>query len=96
MNIFATGPMERVQAVVTGSHAEIHDIVAHLLAPILDHGQRTGQLRTDKTRDAITDWVRVVYLSLISQIAIGPDAVREIVAGFLTPSVMFSKDDQSE
>jgi AcrR family transcriptional regulator len=94
MNIFATGPVERVQAVVTGTHAEIHDIVARLLAPILDRGQQAGQLRTDKTRDAIIDWVRVVYLSLISQTAIGADAVHEIIDGFLTPSVMFTKNDK--
>ena len=89
MNIVATGPIDRVQDVVTGPHAEVHDIVAHLLAPILDRGLQTGQLRTDKTRDDIIDWVRIVYLSLISQTSIPPDKVSDLVAGFLLPAIMF-------
>lgn len=93
MNVVATGPIERVQDIVTGPHAEIHDIVAHLLEHILDRGVQTGELRTDKTREAIIDWVRVVYLSLISQTSIGPGKVRELVESFLLPSIMFSKQD---
>jgi AcrR family transcriptional regulator len=94
MNVVATGPIDRVQDIVTGPHAEIHDIVAHLLEHILDRGIQTGQLRTDKTREDIIDWVRVVYLSLISQTSIGPDKVRELIDGFLLPSIMFGKDDE--
>jgi AcrR family transcriptional regulator len=94
MNIVATGPMDRVQDVVTGPHPEIHDIVAHLLEPILNRGQQAGLLRTDKSRDEIIDWVRVVFLTLIGQTAIDPHGVRELVGGFLTPSIMFSKDDE--
>jgi hypothetical protein len=94
MNIVATGPMDRVQDVVTGPHPEIHDIVAHLLEPILDRGQQAGLLRTDKSRDEIIDWVRVVFLTLIGQTAIDPHGVRELVGGFLTPSIMFSSDDE--
>lgn len=89
MNIVATGPIDRVQDVVTGPHAEVHDIVAHLLAPILDRGLETGQLRTDKTRDDIIDWVRIVYLSLISQTSIPLDKVSDLIAGFLLPAIMF-------
>lgn len=94
MNIVATGPVDRVQDIVTGPHAEVHDIVAHLLEPILDRGLETGQLRTDKTRDDIIDWVRVVYLSLISQTSIEVDKVGELVGSFLLPSIMFTKDDE--
>ena len=94
MNIVATGPVDRVQDIVTGPHAEVHDIVAHLLEPILDRGLETGQLRTDKARDDIIDWVRVVYLSLISQTSIELDKVGELVGSFLLPSIMFTKDDE--
>jgi AcrR family transcriptional regulator len=94
MNIVATGPIDRVQDIVTGPHAEVHDVVAHLLETILDRGLESGQLRTDLTRDDIIDWVRIVYLSLISQTAIELDKVSDLVAGFLLPSIMFSKDDR--
>jgi AcrR family transcriptional regulator len=94
MNIVATGPIDRVQDIVTGPHAEVHDVVAHLLETILDRGLESGQLRTDMTRDDIIDWVRIVYLSLISQTAIELDKVSDLVAGFLLPSIMFSKDDR--
>jgi AcrR family transcriptional regulator len=94
MNIVATGPIDRVQDIVTGPHAEVHDVVAHLLEPILDRGLETGELRTDKTRDDIIDWVRIVFLSLISQTSIELDAVSDLIAGFLLPSIMFDKDDQ--
>jgi AcrR family transcriptional regulator len=93
MNIVATGPIDRVQAIVAGPHSEIHDIVAHLLEPILDQALQAGQLRTDRTRDGIIDWVRIVYLSLFSQTSIEPDRVRELIEGFLAPSIMFSRDD---
>jgi AcrR family transcriptional regulator len=94
MNIVATGPNDRVQDVVTGPYPEIHDIVGNLLAPILDRGAETGQLRTDKARDELIDWIRIVYLALITQTSIEPERERDLVAGFLLPSVMFSKDDR--
>lgn len=92
MNIVATGPIDRVQDIVTGPHAEVHEIVAHLLEPILDRGQATGQLRADKSRDDIIDWVRIVYLSLISQTSIELEKVSDLVGSFLLPAIMFDKD----
>jgi AcrR family transcriptional regulator len=94
MNIFTTGPNDRVQAVVIGPYPEIHDIVVDLLGPILDQAAASNILRTDKTRDEIIDWVRIVYLSLITQPAAGQNNERAIVADFLLPSIMFSKDDK--
>jgi AcrR family transcriptional regulator len=94
MNIFTTGPNDRVQEVVTGPYPEIHDIVVDLLGPILNRGAETGMLRADKTRDEIVDWIRAVYLSLITQPATAPQNERAIVADFLLPSIMFSKDDK--
>jgi AcrR family transcriptional regulator len=93
MNIFNTGPADRVQMVVAGNNPEIRNIVATLLAPILDRGAKSGMLRTDKTRDDIVDWIRVVYLSLINQPTADPVRERELVADFLLPSIMFSKHD---
>jgi AcrR family transcriptional regulator len=94
-NIFTTGPADRIQDVVTGSYPEIHDIVANLLGPILDRGEKAGMLRTDKTREEIVDWIRIVYLFLINQPAADPAQRRELVAGFLLPSIMFSKNDKA-
>jgi AcrR family transcriptional regulator len=94
MNMFDTGPIDRVQDVVTGNYPEIHDIVANLLGPILDRGAESGMLRTDKTRDEIVDWIRVVYLLLINQPRGNPARERELVADFLLPSIMFSKNDK--
>jgi AcrR family transcriptional regulator len=95
MNIFTTGPSDRVRDVVTGPFPEIHDIVVDLLGPILEHGLETNMLRTDKTTDELIDWIRVVYLSVIIQ----PNPVarneRDIVADFLLPSIMFSRNDKS-
>ena len=95
MNIFTTGPSDRVRDVVTGPFPEIHDIVVDLLGPILEHGLETNMLRTDKTTDELIDWIRVVYLSVIIQ----PNAVaqneRDVVADFLLPSIMFSRNDKS-
>jgi len=94
MHIFNTGPSDRFQDVVTGPYPEIHDIVSDLLAPILDHGRETNMLRTDKTVDELIDWIRVVYLFLITQ----PNPVagndRDVVADFLLPSIMFSRNDK--
>jgi AcrR family transcriptional regulator len=92
MNIVATGPNDRLQEVVTGPDPEIHDIVGHLLESILDRGAQTGQLRNDKTRDEIIDWIRVVYLSLITQSTIDPAKEHDLIAGFLLPSLMFSAE----
>jgi AcrR family transcriptional regulator len=93
MNIFATGPGDRVQQVVAGPNHEIHDIVVGLLGPILDRGARSNVLRTDKTPDEIVDWIRAVYLSLIAQPVVAPRSEREILADFLLPSIMSPKDD---
>jgi len=94
MNIFTTGPNDRVQDVVTGPYPEIHDIVVDLLSPILDKGLQTRKLRTDKTADELIDWIRVVYLSLITQPNPVAQNERDIVAGFLLPSIMFSSNDK--
>jgi AcrR family transcriptional regulator len=96
MNIVATGPIDRVQDIIAGTNPEIHDIVAHLLDPILDRALQTGLLRTDRTRDGIIDWVRIVYLSLISQTSIEPDKIRELIEGFLAPSIMSSPDNHHQ
>lgn len=88
MNIVTTGPMERVQEVVTGAYREVHDVVRDLLGGILDQGERAGQLRTDKSRDEIIDWIRIFYLAVISQPAIDEAKVRGLVADFLLPSIM--------
>lgn len=94
MNIVTTGPLERVQHIVTGPNPEIHDVVGNLLGPILDQGASTGQLRTDQSRDEIIDWIRVVYLALITQSGLDPAAERKVVANFLLPSLMFSPGDK--
>jgi AcrR family transcriptional regulator len=94
MNIFTTGPVDRVQDVVTGSYPEIHAIVAALLGPILDRGAESGLLRADKSRDQLVDWIRVVYLLLINQPKESPGRVRELIADFLLPSIMFSKNEK--
>jgi AcrR family transcriptional regulator len=90
MNVFRTGPADRVRDVVTGDYPEIHAIVAKLLDPIFDRGEKLGVLRTDKTRAEIVDWIRVVYLALINQQ--GGDATQEraYVADFLLPSIKLS------
>ena len=94
MNIVATGPADRIQDVITGDYPEVHEIVANLLGPILDRGIATGMLRTDKSRDELVDWIRVVYLVLINQ----PGGIRrddrDTVASFLLPSIMFSPNDK--
>ena len=92
MNIVTTGPMERVQAIVTGPNAEIHKVVGDLLGPILDHGAETGQLRADQSREDVIDWVRIVYLALITQTGLSAEAERRVVANFLLPSLMFAPD----
>jgi AcrR family transcriptional regulator len=94
MNIFTTGPNDRVQEVVTGPNPEIHSIVADLLGPILDHGDEAGMLRTDKTRDELIDWIRLVYLSMITQPSPASQSERDIVADYLLPSIMFSQNDK--
>lgn len=94
MNIFTTGPNDRIQEVVTGPYPEIHNIVAELLGPLLDRAAKSNLLRSDKTRDEIIDWIRVVYLFLIGQPDVAPRNERMIVADFLLPSIMFSKDDK--
>jgi AcrR family transcriptional regulator len=94
MNIFTTGPNDRVQDVVTGPNPEIHSIVADLLGPILDRGEQAGMLRTDKTRDELVDWIRLVYLSLITQPSPANRSERDIVADYLLPSIMFSRNDK--
>lgn len=88
MNMVATGPSERVQAVVTGPYAEVHEIVGKLLDPILVHAGEANGARTDKSRDEIIDWVRIAYLALITQLDIDPDRERGLVEGFLLPSII--------
>lgn len=90
MNIFETGPNDRIQDVVTGPFPEVHDIVVNLLGPILQRGRDAGQLRTDKTQDELIDWIRVVYLILINPPTTATSDVRKMVADFLLPSIMFS------
>jgi AcrR family transcriptional regulator len=94
MNIFTTGPNDRIQEVVTGPNPEIHNIVADLLGPILDRGEEADMLRTDKTRDELIDWIRLVYLSLISQASRAGQSERDIVADYLLPSIMFSQNNK--
>jgi|GEM_PF-5886151 len=94
MNIFITGPNDRVQEVVTGPNPEIHSIVADLLGAILDYGDEADMLRTDKTRDELIDWIRLVYLSLITQPSPAGQSERDIVADYLLPSIMFSQNDK--
>ena len=91
MNIFTTGLADRVRDVVTGDFPEIHAIVANLLGPIFDRGDEAGVLRTDKTRDEIVDWIRVVYLALINQPHGNAEQEKAYVADFLLPSIMFSR-----
>jgi AcrR family transcriptional regulator len=95
MNLFTTGPNDRVQDVVTGPYPEIHDIVVELLGPILAYGRETKMVRTDKTTDELIDWIRVVYLSLITQPNPGHQNERDLIADFLLPSIMFSGNDKS-
>lgn len=92
MNVFRTGPADRVRDVVTGDFPEIHAIVATLLGPIFDRGEESGALRTDKTRDEIVDWIRVAYLALINQPSGDAAQERVYVADFLLPSIMFSRN----
>jgi AcrR family transcriptional regulator len=92
MNIFTTGPNDRIQDVVTGPFQEVHEIVVNLLGPILQRGLRAGELRTDKTQSEMIDWIRAVYLILISQGATENHSVREMIADFLLPSIMFSRN----
>lgn len=94
MNIFATGPADRVHDVVTGDYPEIHTIVANLLGPILDRGERAGLVRTDKTRDELVDWIRLAYLMFINRPAEETGKLRTFVADFLLPSIMFSRGDK--
>jgi len=42
----------------------------------------------------LIDWIRVVYLSLITQPNPVAQNERDIVAGFLLPSIMFSSNDK--
>lgn len=93
MNIVTTGPSDRIQDVVTGPFPEVHEIVDNLLGPILQRGQRAGQLRTDKSLTEMIDWIRVVYLIMISQPVPENNDVRRMVSDFLLPSLMFSRYD---
>ena len=79
---------------VTGPNPEIHSIVADLLSAILDHGEEADMLRTDKTRDELIDWIRLVYLALITQPSPATQSERDIVADYLLPSIMFSQNDK--
>ncbi|ORW28145.1 hypothetical protein AWC19_27830 [Mycobacterium palustre] len=92
MNIFTTGPSDRVQDVVAGPFLEVHEVVVNLLGPILQRGLQAGELRTDKTQDELIDWIRLVYLILINQSTTETPNIREMVADFLLPSIMFSSN----
>lgn len=93
MNIVATGPNDRIQDVVTGPFPEVYEIVHNLLGPILQRGSRAGFLRTDKSQSEMIDWIRVVYLMMISQLSIESKDIRRVVSDFLLPSLMFSRHD---
>lgn len=93
MNILATGPNDRIQDVVTGPFPEVHEIVVNVLGPILQRGNRAGLLRTDKSQSEMIDWIRVVYLIMISQLDIESKDIRRMVSDFLLPSLMFSRHD---
>ena len=88
MNLVATAPKDLVQRVVVGRHQEVHDVVVHLFEPILDQGYKSGLVRTDKSRDAIIDWFRIVFLALITQAGIDPDQEHSAIADFLLPSIL--------
>lgn len=90
MNLVTTAPKNMVQKVVVGRCQEIHDIVYRLFDPILEQGAKTHQLRTDKSRDEIVDWFRIVFLALITQTDVDPDTERSVIADFMLPSVMLS------
>lgn len=90
MNLVTTAPKGLVQRVIVGRHQEVHDIVKHLFAPILDRGFRAGLVRTDKPDDEIIDWFRIVFLALITQVGIDPDQEQSFVADFLLPSIAAS------
>jgi AcrR family transcriptional regulator len=88
MTLVSTAPKDLVQRIIVGRCEEIHDIVRHLFDPILDRGEKAGELRSDKTRDEIVDWFRIVFLALITQVDIDRDVEHSIVADFLLRSVM--------
>jgi len=88
MSLVSTAPKDLVQRIIVGRCQEIHDIVRDLFDPILDRGEKTGELRMDKTRDEIVDWFRIVFLALITQVDIDRDVEQSIVADFLLRSVM--------
>jgi AcrR family transcriptional regulator len=95
MNFFETGPSAFIRSVVAGPSNEIHDVVKALLAPVLDRGAETGMLRTDQSRDEIIDWIRFVFLSLITQEDLDDAGVVALISNFLLPSLMFSTADRT-
>lgn len=90
MNFFATGPRALIQEIVAGPSEEIHGLVRELLGPILDRGLASGELRGDQSRDQIIDWIRLVYLALISKDSLDEDELRATIGGFLLPSLVNS------
>lgn len=93
MNLVSSAPKEMVQEVVVGKCDDIHQIVLNLFEPILEYGQKTGKIRKDKSNDEIVDWLRLVFLALITQTKIGPDQEYDLVSSFLLPSLMFSTNN---
>ena len=90
MNLVATAPKDLVQKVVVGRCEDIHHIVGRLFDPILERGVKAHQIRTDKSRDEIIDWLRIVFLALITQSEIEPETEHSIIADFVLPSVMLA------
>lgn len=96
MNFFETGPSAFIRTIVAGPSNEIHDVVKALFAPVLDRGVEAGLLRIDQTRDELIDWIRIVFLSLITQEDLNDDQVAAVISNFLLPSLMFSKTDRPQ
>jgi len=86
-NIFATAPNRQVHQILEGNNAAMEEITAHFLEPMLAHGRRSGELRTDVAGAQLVAWIRAVYTAFVVKDDADENEVRDMVRTFLIPSL---------
>ena len=92
--LFETTTGSRIIQVMAGPNGGFHEFVKGFFADAFAAAREAGYLRSDVSDDAMVDWIRGVYMMMILREDLDDEREREMVQGFLLPSLM-PRDDRS-
>ena len=93
-SLFQTTTGSRIIQVMAGPNGGFHEFVKGFFADAFSAAREAGYLRSDVSDDAMVDWIRGVYMMMILREDLDDEREREMVQGFLLPSLM-PRDDRS-